>query len=154
MTDGFVFDVFDDGLIVISLDEALRLAALNDALEISTTWGEFLASVGGDGEIWTYLNGCYDDGLPPAEESFDPDELPGLAEGDWPTFPKQAMLDWLPDSVLKLGTIKTGAFGGSFLHIEEHLADDVIKVLAEEGIDCLQDTEDLVVRSCGQWRIS
>lgn len=82
------------------------------------------------------------------------DELPGFAQGDWPTFPQQAMLDWLPDSVLKLGKIHSSAFGASYLHIEEDLAADVIKSLAEEGIDCQEDSEDLVVRCCGQWRYS
>jgi hypothetical protein len=75
-------------------------------------------------------------------------------DGNWPTFPKQAMLDWLPDPVLKLGTIKTSAFEASFLDIEEHLAADVIEALADEGIDCHEDTEDLVLRACGQWRYS
>lgn len=63
--------MFDDALIVIPLDEARRLAVLNDALETSTTWGEFLTSVGSDVETRSYLNGYYDDGLPAAEEPFD-----------------------------------------------------------------------------------
>jgi hypothetical protein len=154
MTDGFVLDMFDDALVIIPLGEARRLAALNDALETSVTWGEFLTSVGSDVETRIYLDDSYDDGLPHADESFDPDELPGFSDGIWPSFPKQAMLDWLPQSLLKLGTIKTTVFGGSFLHIEGYLAADVIRALANEGIDCQEDTEDLVLRACGQWRYS
>jgi hypothetical protein len=111
----YVVDSFDNGVVAIPLDEARRLAALNDALETSATWGEFLTSVAGDVETWTYLNGCYDDEAPLGEETFDPDELPGFADGYWPTWPKQAMLDWLPQQVTKLGVVKTGAFGQSFL---------------------------------------
>jgi hypothetical protein len=57
MTDGFVLDMFDDALVIIPLGEARRLAALNDALETSVTWGEFLTSVGSDVETRSYLNG-------------------------------------------------------------------------------------------------
>jgi hypothetical protein len=64
------------------------------------------------------------------------------------------MLDWLPASVINLGKIQSSAFGASFLFIEEHLAADVIKALADEGIDCQEDPEDHVVRACGQWRYS
>jgi hypothetical protein len=35
MSEVFVSDVFDDGLVVMRLSEAHRLAELNDALELS-----------------------------------------------------------------------------------------------------------------------
>jgi hypothetical protein len=144
--------VFDDGLVVMRLSEAHRLAELNDALELSSTWGEFLARVSDDRETTSYLREQYDGDLPAAQEPFDADEVPGFAEGDWPTWPKQGMLEWLPSPVQELGTVKDMLLTGSFLHFDEDRQDEVIEALTAEGIECREDTEDLVVRACGEWR--
>jgi len=100
----------------------------------------------------SYLREHFDDGLPAAQEPFDADELPGFAEGDWPTWPKQGMLEWLPPSVQELGTVKDTLLTGSFLHLDHDRQDEVIEALAAEGIECREYTEDLVVRACGEWR--
>jgi hypothetical protein len=149
----FVLDVFDDGLVVMPLDEARRLAALNDALEVSSTWGEFLRLTVGDSGTMGYVQEQYED-LPNEADAFDADELPGFSDGYWPTSPKEAMLDWLPQSVAQLGTIMPSAFAGRYLRIDEHRRHEAIQALAAEGIECREDTEDLVVRACGQWRYS
>ena len=153
VSEVLLFDVFDGGLVVMPLGEAQRLASLNDALELSATWGEFLARVSDDRDTVAYLREEHDD-LPAAEEAFDADELPGFAEGDWPTWPKQAMLDWLPSSVQELGTVEDTLLTGSFLHLDDDRQDEVIEALAAEGITCREDTDDLVVRACGEWRYS
>jgi hypothetical protein len=154
VTEVFVFDVFDDSLVMIPLEEARRLADLNDALETSATWGEFLARVVDDPKTMAHLREGPEEGLPSVEEPFDPDVLPGFADGTWPAFPKQAMLDWLPESVIKIGVIKSMAFGGSLLHLDEDLEEQIIAALADEGIDAHQDNVDLVGRASGAWRYS
>lgn len=145
--------MFDDGLVVMPLGEARRLAALNDALELSGTWGEFVRSISDDAATQTYLTHQLGEDLPDDDEPFDADEVvPGFAEGSWPTFPKQAMLDWLPQSVIDLGSIRTMTLDADYLHIAERLRSIVVRALATDGHDCREDTEDLVVRACGAWR--
>lgn len=91
-----------------------------------------------------YLLDQYGHDLPRADEPFDPHELPGFAGGHWPRFPKEAMLEWLPQSVTMLGSSKTTAFAGSLLHIDEDLRDEVIEALGAEGLEGQEDTENLV----------
>lgn len=152
MCDTFIFDAFDDGLVVMPISEARRLAALNDALESSSTWGEFFARIANDAETQADVKDQYEGRLPSPDDPFDADELSGFAEYDWPTWPKQAMLDWLPASVKNLGICESTLTTGPFLHLDEGLGDKVIEALAEEGVECHQDSEDVVIRACGAWR--
>jgi hypothetical protein len=148
----FVIDEFDGSLVVMPASEARRLAHLNDALEQSQTWGEFLARVQQDQDTREYLAYQFDDDLPAPDEPFDASELPGFDGGDWPAWPKQAMLDWLPASVRAMGRIFSTAINGVALHIDENLVDEVIEALASEGIECSEDAERDVQRACGAWR--
>jgi hypothetical protein len=150
MSEVFVCDVCDDGLVVMPLREAQRLAKLNEALELSSTWGEFYAQVSDDRDTVAYLRERYDDDLPAVDRPFDADEL--CAEGDWPVWPKQAMLEWLPPSVQDLGTVNDTLITGSFLHLDEGRQDEVIEMFEAEGIECREDRDNLVVRACGEWR--
>jgi hypothetical protein len=152
MSSAFVFDTFDDSLVVMPISEARRLAALNDALETSSTWGEFLSSVGYDPDTAHYVERQFGDELPGVDATFDPEEIPGFTDGHWPSWPKQAMLDWLPASVQALGTIGETRLTGSFLHLDDDRRDDVIAALHAEGLECEADTQDLVARACGAWR--
>ena len=148
----FVFDAFDGGLVFIPVVEAQRLSSLNDALESSSTWGEFLSRIANDKDVNAYLEDQYGGELPNLDDIFDPGEIPGFADEDWPSWPKQAMLSWLPASVQTLGTIADSVLSGSFLRLEEAVASDVVAALRSVGIACEPDTRDLISRACGAWR--
>jgi len=148
----FVVGTFDDSLVVIPFNQARRLSNLNDALENSQTWRDFRSSVGNDLATISYLEAQYDDCVPDGDESFDADEILGFSDGSWPDNPKQRMIDWLPASVVKLGTVMQTAFGPSLLRIDPDLEAEVIEALAAEGQSCVEDTEDLISRACGDWR--
>lgn len=148
----FVVDEFDGSVVVMPASEARRLAALNDAIEQSQTWGEFLARVEQDQATQEYLSYHFGDDLPAPDEQFDSSDLPGFDDGDWPAWPKQKMLDWLPDAVQTLGSVYATAINGDALHIDEALLDAVIDALAAEGIDCSQDADGIVQTACGAWR--
>jgi len=150
----YVVGSFDGGLVVIPLTEARQLAALNDALEQSTSWGDFLQRVADDHATQSYLADQYGDELPDEDEPFDADEVPGFADGFWPPFPKEVTLSWIPMAVRQLGTVRGSAFGAEYLHIEEERRSDVIDALRSEGFASVEDTEDLVARACGAWRYS
>jgi len=149
MSEVFLLGEFDGSLVVIPRQEARRLAALHDALQHSGTWGEFLARTVQDEDTRDYLASQFDD-LPSSDDAFDPEALPGFGDG-WPTWPRQAMLDWLPASVQALGVVRDTLLSGPLLQIPEGLREDVIKALATEGVECRQDEDDLVTRACGAW---
>ncbi len=152
MRQVFVLGSFDDGLVAMPFTEATRLAMLSDALETSVDWGEFLGAVSNDTDTQAYVREHYGSELPDADEPFDPDELPGFAEGEWPAWPKAAMLDSLPHSVQALGTVRSVTFGPEFLHIDEGREQEVVEALAAEGLECRLDNDDLISRACGAWR--
>lgn len=146
----YVIGAFDGGLVVLPVDEARRLAGLNDALEQSQTWSDFLRSIARDDAALSYLADQYDDELPDPDASFDADEIPGFAEGRWPPFPK-ASTDQIPDSVRALGALCATAFDVDLVHINEARREDTIAALRRVGFDCVDD-DDLIGRACGSWR--
>jgi hypothetical protein len=64
-------------------------------------------------------------------------------------WPAQAMLDWLPESVQALGTVEYSTFNGPFLQLDPDGQKEVLEALAAEGIECHQDTENIVARASG-----
>lgn len=148
----FLVDEFKGSLVVIPETEARRLANLNDAIEESRTWGEFLPRVRDDPDTQEYLARHFEDGLPPSEQSFDSSELPGFDDGDWPAWPEYKMREWLPASVRALGRMAPVATGGSVVHIDETLMNQVTEAFAAEGIECNEDSDGIVRRACGAWR--
>ena len=98
MSEPYLIDNFDGGLVLIPRGEARRFAALNHALASCDTWEEFLNAISGDQVTTRELEQtCH--GEPPApEEPFEVEQIPGFANGDWPALPKREMLNWLPES--------------------------------------------------------
>lgn len=151
-TSTFVFGIVDDDLIVMPLDEAHRLATLNDALEHAITWEEFLRDIGTDADTLAYLADSLGPDLPAGDEAFAPDDIPGFAEGDWPVWPQRRMMTWLPGSVLTLGSIHQTLLNGPYLQLDEASQELVISTLRRAGFECFPDTEGLLDRACGSWR--
>ena len=51
--------------------------------------------------------------LPTDDAAFDVDLLPGFTEGDWPEWPEQKMLDWLPAKICReYGQIESSVLNG------------------------------------------
>jgi hypothetical protein len=152
VSEPFLIDVFNDSLVVIPRSEARRLATLNDALENARTWGEFLDAVRGDVATMRELAAKFGEEVPAREVQFDPNDIYGFADGDWPVWPLQKMLEWLPDSMQQLGTVQTTAINGLMLEIDPDLVDDVIEALAAEGFEGYEDPGATVQTACGAWR--
>ncbi len=150
-SEPFLIDSFNDSLVIIPRAEAQRLAALNNALENSETWGAFLDAVSADDVTLDELAHKFDE-LPAKDVPFDPEDIHGFSDGDWPAWPAAKMLDWLPESVQTLGTLHDTLMNGCFLEFDEELLGAVIAALAAEGIDAQEDDDSLVVRACGAWR--
>ena len=152
MSEPFLIDTFDGGLVVIPRGEAKRLATLNHALQDSGSWREFLEAVASDRITTDHLKRIYDGELPAGDDPFDPDELPGFTDGYWPAWPKRAMRNWLPQSVHELGRVQDTLGNGEYLQLDEAALDAVIEALADEGIDSYEDPDELVTTACGAWR--
>lgn len=72
------------------------VAQIRHALYNSKTWGEFRASLP-DGE-WSNLKPQLEE--EPDDERFDPDDIPGHSEGDYPEWLRQSQLEWFPEELI------------------------------------------------------
>lgn len=95
-----------DSVVFAERQRAERVAQISDALENSTTWGEFRRALPA-GEWEQRFQAYYDDAeeQPPADEDpFDAEEIPGYTEGDYPEWLRQVQLEWFPrDLIVKYG---------------------------------------------------
>ena len=125
----------DDGELVVCMTEAFAAdyTQLQKALSRATTWAEFRAIAPPDAvsEIESTLRESGDP-RPRGSKRFEPDSIPGYLEGDWPAWPHQVMLSWVPQTVTSLGH-QTSTLNGEYLHIESGRVDDVIAELRTAG---------------------
>ena len=105
MTKTIVFATTSRGLLAIPVEEALRLAAIHDAVWSSATWGELRSKLPPDDAAVARL------AFRPDDEALDQGEIDGLEYGDWPLLPETALADWFP------GLMGRGQLG-RFLHTQ------------------------------------
>jgi len=137
--------IFDDTITFIerrTLDDLLQIRL---AIEESKTWGEFfhllpphIAS-----GVKSNLDASYD-----PEQKFETDEVPGYADGGWPAFPNQLMIDFLPRSVIAMGKIESTIFDGDRLNIPERIASAACSELRRLGWNVERDDQK-VIRAVG-----
>src|SRR5262245_6859489 len=99
-TNELIYGTPFDDLIFMPRERAENLAAIHHALSIATTWGEFFRLLPEDARAeveWWYVE---DELEQPADgHPFGHDDVPGVADGDWPGWPAQEMLSWVPDNI-------------------------------------------------------
>ncbi len=87
--------------------------------------------------------------LPQPEDAFDPDAIPGYDDGDWPIWPLQYMLEWIPKDIQqRFSTVERSATSGPCLTLMSEKTDEVVKALEKRGFGYIED-ESLVIRACG-----
>jgi hypothetical protein len=87
--------------------------------------------------------------MPDSTHPFDPEQVPGKADGDWPEWPAQAMLSWMPaDIVLRFGRREESVLNGSFLWLDPGSRDEIVEALDALGWQCEED-EGLVMAASG-----
>ena len=147
--DQIVYGLAGRDLVFIPRAEAERLKALQDALN-SATWGEVRRRLRPD-LYEELLDQCRDEleSDPGDDESFDPDAVPGHADGDWPEWPKQGMLEWMPARVWKaFGRVEASVLNGDFLQLDAGRLEELVAALEAEGFACRRD-DALVARASG-----
>jgi len=134
-------------LIFIPVSLIQRLVRLQEALQSASTWGEFkeLLSSRDYQEIvvmlteWCELEEPFQ---PDPEELFESDQIPGYADGDWPEWPAQEMLDWMPEELQqRYGTVKDSIFNGTFLEIKPEQKQAIVADLEALGYTCVEDDQ-------------
>jgi hypothetical protein len=132
------------GVVVDSVERALRDEAVHGALSEAQTWGDFRRMLP-LGE-WTHIEDLLreghtsdeDDSDPPFWERpnspFDPSVIPGFSDGDYPRWAQQCMDDVLPGDLLEeFAEQRSSIHNGSFWFIPHDRADALAEALRSRG---------------------
>ena len=149
-TNELVYGVPFDELIFIPRERAEHLAAIHNALNIATTWGEFFRLLPEDARAEVEGWFTEDEQERPADnQPFDRDDVPGVADGDWPGWPAQEMLSWVPDDIQQqYGRVAASAISGDCLVLDTSRIEAIIAALESNGFSCTRD-DSLVMRAAG-----
>jgi hypothetical protein len=83
--------------------------------------------------------------LPLDDESF---EMPWpVCDGDWPEWPQQEMLKWMPTD-LPGARVEMSVLNGSFLELDPAHEAEIVAAVEAAGYRCIKD-ESLVQQACG-----
>lgn len=136
------------GLVFIPKSAAAKLASTYEALS-SATWGE-LRSKATPGLLQEVLSMMGFEGRPPSDESpFDIYDIPAVNDGDWPEWPEQLMLSWIPREILsEYGQRENSLLNGAFAVLEETREQEIVAAFGRLGHRCVRDDE-LIARCCG-----
>ncbi|AYA23168.1 hypothetical protein C6369_000250 [Rhodococcus rhodochrous] len=130
-----VYGIAGDKLVFIDPEQARELALLWAGFD---TWGQARAALSATRwqEIVERFEGWEQD--PPApEEPFDLSQVPGNADGDWPEWPAQQMLDWMPPELIaRYGRSTASVLNGDFLDIDPQHEAALVAALEEMGWSC------------------
>lgn len=132
-----VIGELNGSLVLVRQDEAEWLARVHRALNTTSTWGEFLDAVGDDQHMREQLQEWELD--PDRSDAFDRDAVPGVSDGDWPAWPQQEMLTWLPDAVRDLGTVEASRISGDALELPPGTKPEVVKLMTAAGYEVVED---------------
>ena len=155
-----VYGVVSDNVIVMHKAYAEELAQVRHTVDTAKTWKEFqeLMPEKRYQEIMERMREYREDALdedeelvmPNPDDPFDSEELPGYFDGDWPGWPQQEMLDWLPKDLIKaFGNVQSSSLNGYFLEIAAEKQDDLVKALEARGYVLIHD-EPLVKAADGR----
>lgn len=148
MTRDLIYAVVDDALIFIPKDLADELVGIRAAIDGAHTWGQFRAALpaGRRAGIEERLDDR--EPCPSDSDGFSKDALPGYVDGDWPEWPQQEMLEWMPAAVKAFGRVEDSAFNGPFLVIDEAKLWEVLAGLQRHGYTCAP-AQAVVEYACG-----
>lgn len=145
-----VLEGADDEVVMIPEKHAATLAQLHDALSSAETWAEFkrLAPKRYYEEALERAADSQDEALTP-KSPFDPMSISGLGDGDWPDWPAQQMLRWVPVEVqAKFGRSASSTLNGAFLSLKAADLAEIMNAMEALGYVCRRD-DDLVARAHG-----
>lgn len=87
--------------------------------------------------------------LPNENDAFDSADIPGLCDGDWPDWPQQEMLNWIPQAIQKTyGRCVASTLNGPFLTFRTEDEKAIVEAFTELGYQCRKDDR-FVRQACG-----
>lgn len=137
-------------LVFIPQLEAKRLAAIHTAIASAQTWGHFCERMPANDllEVKANIIEC-GESLPEDSDEFHIDLIPGLTDGDWPDWPEQKMLDWLPaEFCQRYGKVESSVLNGPYLTLDITRSPEILDALECTGFE-LRFDEELVRKACG-----
>jgi hypothetical protein len=135
-------------LVFIPQARANELIAVRLALAESKTWGELLDRLTAcSAEAHQYI--AEFDGYA-ADDPFDSGQIGAIGDGDWPPWPKQEMLAWVPDDIReRFGQIQRTILNGESLTFTEDQAPLLVAAFEAKGFIVTHD--DGAVASASGW---
>lgn len=145
-----------ESLVFIPRKQAEELASVWVALGASSTWGEFRARVSTQRfDEFVGLAGDFEDdsgaGAPPPDDELFPGTDAGVVcDGDYPEWPAQEMLEWMPQSVLesRYADVDDSIHNGEYLILDPSAEEQILALLRAEGFNTTKDPA-LVSRAAG-----
>jgi HEAT repeat protein len=144
-----VFGEIGDSLLFIPRTKALEQASLWHALRSSSTWGEFRSLVSAK-RFDEVVDLCRED--PPLDDDpFPGESIPAVGDGDYPEWPAQEMLKWVPQEIINgpYGRTEDSVLNGQFLVLDPRGKDELLAAFSSAGFRCTED-QDLVLRAAGE----
>jgi len=144
-----VYGPIDGYLVFMPRPVAERLIAVRGAINTSRTWGEFKQAMpagsyqhvvelmredsSDDEELPDYWE-------PDAEMGFDGEQIPGFADGDWPEWPAQEALEWVPAAIQRrFGVEAASVLSGDYLELALEQESAIVAAFVEHGYTCTRD---------------
>ena len=121
------------------------LLQIRKALATSQNWQEFLDAL--PVEDLEIIREYFEEderfaGKQPAEVPFDQDQIDLVCDGDWPAWPQQRMLNWVPEAIQEqFGEVADTRLNGQYLEIPEEKLQAVIQALEAHGYQCRVDDQ-------------
>lgn len=135
-------------LVFIEFDTAQELAKFWEDIRTTGTWGEF--KLKSPERYQDLVCRYYEDEQPKDIEPFPGTDLPGVNEGDYPEWPAQLMLSFLPKEIINssFAEVKDSVHNGGYLELDAKFKDQIVKILTSKGYEVKED-ENLVRRASG-----
>ena len=148
-----VYGPIADNLVFMPRPAAERLIAVRGAINSSRTWGEFKQAMPADSyqhvvelmreaaeEDTAEDEELPDHWEPDGETAFDAEQIPGFADGDWPEWPAQAALEWVPKDIQRrFGVEATSFHSGDSLELAIEQEAAIVAAFVEHGYTCSRD---------------
>jgi hypothetical protein len=142
-----VYGEVDGGLIFMGEHRARSQAQIYEVLASATTWGELRGKLPEETfREMVALQRDEQEAPPDDARPFAAAEFIPYVEGDWPPWPAQQMLEWMPARVGELGSSEPSAVSGDSLALSPEREPEIVRALEGEGFTCRRD-DDLVRRA-------
>lgn len=84
-----------------------------------------------------------------ADAPFEASDIRGYDDGDWPAWPEQEMLEWVPNDIqARYGREVESVINGPYLELLSARTAEIVAAFEAHGYQCREDLR-LIQRACG-----